>query len=203
MNVWSRKVLPLLIAWAMRDRDLVRYRKRLVERAQGRVLEIGVGSGLNLPLYRPPASLVIGLDPSAELLRRARAEAAASPVPVCLVQGSAEAIPLAAGSVDTVVMAWTLCSVPDAAKALAELRRVLRPEGRLLFVEHGLSDEPGVAGWQQRLDPFWLKVSCHMNLKVGELLQRAGFVVEELETGYVGKGPRALTFLYEGSARPA
>lgn len=202
MGVYATRVLPRLIAWAMRDRDLAAYRQRLVARARGRVLEIGVGSGLNLPLYRPPVAEVIGLDPSPALLRRARREAAAARVPVRLMEASAGAIPLPQHSIDTAVTAWTLCSVPDADEALAELRRILRPDGRLVFVEHGLSDEPGVAGWQQRLDPLWLKVSCHMNLPIGELLRRSGFVLEDLRTGYLGKGPKALTFLYEGSARP-
>lgn len=203
MGIYTERVLPRLVAWAMREEALAPYRERLVAGACGRVLEIGAGSGPNLPLYRPPVREVVALDPSALLLRRARDAASGAAVPVRLVRASADAIPLPAASIDTAVTAWTLCSVPDAARALAELRRVLRPEGRLLFVEHGLSCEPGTARWQNRLDPLWLKVSCHMNLEVDELLKRAGFVVEELRTSYLGKGPKALTFLYEGSARPA
>ncbi len=201
MGLYERWILPRLIDGTMRAEDLMRYRERLVPLARGRVLEVGVGSGLNLPLYGPGVERVVGLDPSAELLRRAAPLAGATAFPVHLVRAPAEAIPLADGSVDTVVMAWTLCSLADARAGLREMWRVLRPGGSLLFVEHGLAPEPGVAAWQRRLDPLWARVSCHLDNPVDRMLRDAGFEVVELRSGYLGKGPKPITFLYEGLAR--
>jgi ubiquinone/menaquinone biosynthesis C-methylase UbiE len=124
-------------------------------------------------------------------------------VPVRLLEGSAERIPLADRSMDTIVMTWTGCSIPAIGTALVEMRRVLKVGGRLLFVEHGRAPEPGVARWQDRLDPLWLKFSggCHLNRKIDDLLAEAGFRIDRLETSYI-PGPRIMTFLYEGEARP-
>jgi ubiquinone/menaquinone biosynthesis C-methylase UbiE len=124
-------------------------------------------------------------------------------VTVELILGSAEAIPLDDESVDTVVMTWTGCSIPDITAGLAQLRRVLRPAGRLLFVEHGRAPELGVARWQDRLTPLWRRISggCHLNRKIDVLIETAGFRFERLVTGYM-TGPRPFTFMYEGSARP-
>ncbi|HEX2255096.1 MAG TPA: class I SAM-dependent methyltransferase [Afifellaceae bacterium] len=203
MGLYSEHVLPWLTHLSMRNRLLGPYRQRLVPQARGRVLEVGVGSGLNLPLYGPAVELVVGLDPSAGLLRRAAAMAAEARPAVALVRASAEAIPLTDASVDTVVMAWTLCSIPDARSALAEIRRVLRPDGALLFVEHGLSHDERTARWQHRLDPMWVRVSCHLDNPVEQMLEAAGFALDDLKTGYLDRGPRPIAFMYEGRARPA
>lgn len=202
MGLYSERIHPWLTALTMRNRLLAPYRKRLVARARGRVLEVGVGSGLNLPLYGPAVEFVVALDPSPALLRRAAAMVRKAGRPVSLVRASAEAIPLADGSVDTIVMTWTLCSIPDATRALSEMRRVLKPGGALLFVEHGLAPDERVAAWQHRLDPLWVKVSCHLDNPVERLLRDSGFALHEVETGYLGRGPRPLTFMYEGRARP-
>ncbi|GAA0579058.1 class I SAM-dependent methyltransferase [Craurococcus roseus] len=202
MGFYEDKVLPRLIAWAMRTGELTRYRERLVPRAEGRVLEVGLGSGLNLPWYGRQAERVIGLEPSAELLRRAASLAARAACPVHLLRAAAEAIPLAAASIDTAVMTWTLCSLRDARAGLREVRRVLRPGGALVFVEHGLAPEPGVAAWQHRLDPLWWRVSCHLDNPVERLLAEAGFEFLELRSGYLGAGPKLATFMVEGVARP-
>ncbi|MCB4823064.1 class I SAM-dependent methyltransferase [Roseicella aerolata] len=203
MGIYGRWILPRLIDWTMRAEDLAPYRGRLVRPARRRVLEVGIGSGLNLPLYGPGVEAVVGLDPSAELLRRAAPLAAHLAFPVHLVRAAAEAIPLAEGSVDTVVMAWTLCSLTDARAGLGEVRRVLRPGGELLFVEHGLAPEPGVAAWQHHLDPLWARISCHLDNPVDRMLREAGFDVIELRSGHLGKGPKPMTFMYEGRARRA
>jgi ubiquinone/menaquinone biosynthesis C-methylase UbiE len=203
MGLYSDRILPWLTHLSMRNRLLRPYRERLVPQARGRVLEVGIGSGLNLPLYGSEVELVLGLDPSRGLLRRAEATAASATPPVALVEASAEAVPLADGSIDTIVMTWALCSIPDAPTALAEMRRVLKPEGSLLFVEHGLSSDERVARWQHRLDPIWVRVSCHLDNPVEAMLRQAGFVIDELKTGYLGRGPRPLAFMYEGRARPA
>lgn len=197
---YERRILPPLIAWAMRDRDLAIRRARLIPRAAGRVLEVGIGSGPNLPLYGPRVTAVVGIDPSAALLHRAAARRASARMPVQLVRGSADALPLPDAGVDTVVTTWTLCSVPDARRALAEMRRVLAPDGELLFVEHGLAPDAGVARCQRSLDPLWQRVSCRLSLPVDALVGEAGFRITELDAGYLGKGPKPLTYLYEGRA---
>lgn len=202
VGIYRYRVLPRLIDLVMRNRTLTAYRQRLVSAAEGRVLEIGVGSGLNLPLYSERASHVIGLDPSFELLAMARDAAKRSAVPVSLLNGSAEAVPLEDGSIDCVVTTWTLCSIPDVEQALAEVRRVLRPGGAFLFVEHGLAPGPGVQRWQHRLTPAWKRIGggCHLGRAPDRLLASAGLHVTDLETGYM-KGPRPMTFMYEGRAR--
>jgi len=199
MGLYSRHMLPWLIDRAMRQKVLGPYRARVVGAAEGRVLEFGIGSGLNLPLYRAAVQTVIGVEPSSALLDRARRQAAQMPVE--LIEGSAEALPLADMSVDTVVTTWTLCTIPDAARALAEAHRVLRPGGALLFVEHGRAPEPGVARWQDRLDPLWSRLAggCHLNRSIDRLIRSAGFRLDRLETSRV-PGPRTHTFLYHGRA---
>jgi ubiquinone/menaquinone biosynthesis C-methylase UbiE len=201
VTAYREWLLPRLIAWVMRAPDLDGYRGRLVPRARGVVLDLGIGSGLNLPLYGPAVQRVIGLDPSADLLRRAGEAATEASCPVHLLRATAEAIPLRDGSVDTVVMTWTLCSLGDARAGLAEARRVLRPGGELVFVEHGLAPEPVVARWQHRLDPLWVRVSCHLDNPVERLIAEAGFEILEARSGYLGRGPKLLTFMTEGIAR--
>ena len=203
MGLYQDHVVPFLIHLAMQQRDLVRYRDRVIPAAEGRVLEIGIGSGLNLPFYAASVERVIGLDPSPKLLAMARELARAAPVPIELIESSAEAIPLSDASVHTVVTTWTLCSIPDVTRALREMRRVLKGGGRLLFVEHGRAPQSGVRWWQDRLTPIWRPLSggCHLNRAIGELIEGAGFRLERLETGYMhGRNPMA--FMYEGSARP-
>ncbi len=201
MGLYANCIAPQLCHLAMRNTRLVPYRQRALADARGRVLEVGIGSGLNLPLYAPSVERVLGLDPSAGLIARAAQAASRARVPVDLFEGSAECIPLDAASVDTVVMTWVGCSIPDIATALAEMRRVLKPGGSLLFVEHGRSPETRVAHWQDRLDPFWHRISagCHLNRRIVDLLPAAGFRVDRLETGYMGR-PKLLTYLYEGRA---
>jgi ubiquinone/menaquinone biosynthesis C-methylase UbiE len=201
MGIYRDRFLPYLIHLAMRRRDLAPYRQRVISGAEGQVLEIGIGSGLNLPFYAARVERVIGLEPSARLLAMARGAGRQASAAVDLLEGSAEAIPLEDASVDTVVMCWTLCSIPNALDALREMRRVLRPSGRLLFVEHGRAPDPGVRWWQDRLTPVWKRVAggCHLNREIGGLIEGAGFRIERLDTGYM-YGPNPLAFMYEGSA---
>lgn len=204
MGFYQDQVVPLLINLAMRHRKVAEYRGRVVPAAEGRVLEVGIGSGLNLPFYGPGVRHVIGLEPSPKLLAMARRAAGAQTGRVELLKGSAEYIPLDRASVDTVVTTWTLCSIPDARGALAEMRRVLKPDGRLLFVEHGRAPERNVVWWQDRLTPAWKCVGggCHLNRAIADMIEGAGFAFDRLETGYMRGGPRAVAFMYEGSARP-
>ena len=191
MGFYDRYVLPPLLHLVMRNPDMTRQRQRLVPEAKGRVLEVGIGSGLNLPFYGPGVERLWGVDPSVELQRYARERAQGLPFPVELLAHPAEAIPLESHSVDTVVMTWTLCSIPDEIRALEEIRRVLKPGGRLLFVEHGRAPEPRVERLQERLNPVWQRLSggCHLNLKVDGLLKAGGFRVEQLENFYSPGAP--------------
>jgi ubiquinone/menaquinone biosynthesis C-methylase UbiE len=201
MGFYDKLVVPRLIDLAMRNSRLASYRQRTIGAARGRVLEIGVGSGLNLPLYGAAIDLVCGIDPSPELLSRAGKRLADAPVPVSLVRASAEQLPFPEVVFDTLVMTWTLCSIPNPSAALAEMRRVLKPGGHLLFVEHGMSPEPRVIRWQRRLTPCWKRIGggCHLDRKMDDLIRAAGFRVDALETGYM-KGPKLWTFMYQGTA---
>jgi ubiquinone/menaquinone biosynthesis C-methylase UbiE len=203
MSFYHRHVVPRLVHLAMRQNQHDPFRQRIVGAAEGRVLEIGVGSGLNFPFYGATVTSVIGLEPSPALLRMARSRASSAKAPITLLDASAEAIPLESGSIDTVVTTWTLCTIPNAPLALAEIRRVLRPGGALRFVEHGRAPEPGVARWQDRLDPLWRRIAggCHLNRKIDALILDNGFRLEALENARL-PGPRTHTYLYEGSARP-
>ena len=203
MGVYGDVILPRLCHLSMRNRRLTPYRQRVIGAAEGRVLEIGSGSGLNLPYYKNTVSEILAIEPAPQLVAMAERQARAASKPVTFVQASAEAIPLDSMSFDTVVTTWTLCTIPQASKALQEMRRVLRPHGRLLFVEHGRAPDPRVRRWQDRLTPVWRRVSggCHLNREIDALITAAGFDIEELTTGYM-PGPKVMTFMYEGSARP-
>lgn len=204
MSIYQRHVVPWMTHFAMRQKQLLPFRQRVVGAATGAVLEIGIGSGLNLPLYGPHVTVVLGLEPSAELLRMASSSTSASSVPIELLEGSAEQIPLASRSIDTVVTTWTLCTIPDAQRALAEMRRVLKPGGSLQFVEHGRTPERGIARWQDRLDPLWSRLAggCHLNRKMDDLIAGSGFRIQSLANVRL-RGPPTHTFLYEGRATPA
>jgi ubiquinone/menaquinone biosynthesis C-methylase UbiE len=202
MGFYAHHVLPRMIDLAMRREIFRPYRERVIGAAEGRVLEIGLGSGLNLPHYGLGVGSIIGIEPSPELLRLARLRTAARSVD--FVEASAEALPVESASIDTVVTTWTLCTIPDVHRALAEARRVLRPGGALLFVEHGRAPEPNVARWQDRLDPLWCRLAggCHLNRPIDALITAAGFRIDRLQTSRV-PGPRTHSFLYEGRAMPA
>lgn len=204
MGWYAQQVVPALTELAMRQAILRPYRERIVAAAEGAVLEIGAGSGLNLPLYGPGVRQVTAIEPSPALLRRAEARAAAAKVPVELVEGSAEALPFPAASVDTVVTTWTLCTIPDVGRALNEMRRVLWPGGKLLFVEHGRAADPAVVRWQERLDPLWSRLAggCHLNRAIDALLRDSRFAVTELAHPRL-PGLPTHGFLYEGRAVPA
>lgn len=203
MGFYNRYVLPWILDATMRQDVLDPYRRRLAARAHGRVLEIGIGSGLNLRHYGASVTEVLGLETSVPLLAKAHAASQGLAPHIELIEGSAEAVPLGDHSVDTVLTTWTLCSIPDVGTALTEARRVLRPGGQLLFVEHGRSPDPGVVRWQDRLTPLWTRIAggCHLNRPIDHLVLEAGFRMEQIDTAYM-TGPRPLTFMYEGRATP-
>lgn len=207
MGLYNDVVLPRLLDHAMRNEELAGYRRRIVGAAHGRVLEVGIGSGLNLPFYGPGVTEIIGLDPSDPLIDMASRRAGAHDRAVSFLTASAEAIPLDTGSVDTVVTTWTMCSIPDAGAALAEMRRVLRLGGEFLFVEHGRAPDPWVVRFQDWLTPVWkpLAGGCHLNRPIADLITGAGFRMLDLRTGYLTwpKPLRPFTFMYEGRAQGA
>jgi ubiquinone/menaquinone biosynthesis C-methylase UbiE len=186
----------------MRDKEIARYRSRVVPQASGTVLEIGIGSGLNLPYYGPGVERLYALDPSPELLAMARERAHAVAFPVDILERSAEELPLEDACVDTVVTTFTLCSIPRIGRALEELKRVLRPNGALLFAEHGLAPDATVQRWQHRVNPLWRKVAggCNLDRRIDALIQAAGFALPALDAGYA-RGPRFLSYIYSGRAQ--
>ncbi|CTQ34528.1 class I SAM-dependent methyltransferase [Jannaschia rubra] len=202
MLSYEKHVLPRLTHLAMRQDQLLPYRRRAVAGLHGRVLEIGIGSGLNLPLYPGAVVEVVGVDPSPELLRRA-ARNSHGPMPATeMIEGFAEALPLEDRSVDCALATWTLCSVSEPETALAEIRRVLKPGGVFSFVEHGLAPEPRVRQWQRWLTPAWRRCAgnCHLDRPTADLVAESGFRLERVDTGYAN-GPKPMVFMYEGIAR--
>jgi ubiquinone/menaquinone biosynthesis C-methylase UbiE len=196
-------VYPYLLDRVCGTRAIEAERRRCIAQATGDVLEVGIGSGLNVPWFDPArVTAVVGVDPSAPLLARAARRVPAPGVTVELRVAVAERLPFDAARFDTVVFTYTLCSVTDARRALVEARRVLRPGGRLLFVEHGRSPDPATARWQRRLTPIWRTVSgnCHLDRDIGGELGAAGFAIETL-TGYRDTRPGWLSFAYVGAAR--
>jgi ubiquinone/menaquinone biosynthesis C-methylase UbiE len=201
MGLYSKYVLPRLIDLAMKNPEARRLREVWIPQAEGEVLEVGIGSGLNLEFYTERVRRIHGVDPSLELQRMARKRSGRIDVEF-LLQSVENPLPLPSGSMDTIVVTWTLCSVPDPRKALLEMKRVLKPGGTLIFIEHGLSPDSGVAAWQDRLTPIWKHIGggCHLNRKIDEIIRRAGFRISELTTSYI-PGPRPMTYTYQGSAQ--
>lgn len=201
MGLYDRYVLPKMLDFAMRQPPIPKQREKVVPLAEGRVLEIGIGSGLNLSYYdQSKISKLWGLDPSMELRKRCVARSRECGLEVDFIGLSGECIPLDDGSADTVVTTFTLCTIPDAVAALREMHRVLRPGGRLLFAEHGRAPDQGVVRWQDRINPFWQKIAggCNLNRKIDELVKESGFRIEGLEQSYL-PGPRPWTYNYWGT----
>ena len=202
MNFYDRYLLPCLIDVACGIEPVQRQRAKIVPRATGRVLEIGIGTGRNLPFYdKSKLDELCGLDPAEQMHRLARKRVQASGINVRLLPQSAEEIPEPAASFDTLVMTFTLCSIPDPVKAAKEMKRVLKPAGRLLFCEHGVAPDRSVQKWQHQLTPVWKRLAggCHLDRDIPALLREGGFRIAQIETLYL-PGPRPLTFNYWGMA---
>jgi ubiquinone/menaquinone biosynthesis C-methylase UbiE len=202
---YDRHILPHALDIACGLPMIGRQRARVVPLAQGRVLEVGIGTGLNMPYYdKRRVSQIVGLDPALELQPMARERIAQAGLDVELVGLSAERIAQPDASFDTVLVTYTLCTIPDPLAALKEMHRVLKPDGRLLYCEHGRAPDATVRRWQDRLQPLWGKVAggCHLGRDIPALLQAAGFLLPDLQTRYL-PGPRPFTFHYWGEALPA
>jgi ubiquinone/menaquinone biosynthesis C-methylase UbiE len=204
MGLYDRYVLPYLIDFACGLPMVQAQRRQVVPKAYGRVLEIGMGTGRNLPFYdRTRISRLVGVDPALQMHRLARQRSRAAGIEVELMGLSAEQLPTPDASFDTVVCTYTLCTIPDAAQALREMRRVLVPGGKLLFCEHGRAPDASVRRWQERLQPLWgpLAGGCHLGRDIPSLLDAAGFTATT-QAAYLA-GPRPMTFHYWGEAQAA
>jgi len=203
MCFYAKYLLPRLIDLAMRSKADMAERARLIPVAAGVVLEIGVGSALNIPAYSARVERLFALDPSLELWRLGRRRVGSAPFPIEFIPASAERIPLRDEAVDTVVTTWTLCTIPEPTTALREMRRVLRPSGTLVFIEHGWSPDARVRAWQERLNPLWKRVAggCTLDRRIDRLIAGAGFQMSMIDRGY-GGGPKPFAYLYKGLARP-
>ncbi|MDW3715189.1 MULTISPECIES: class I SAM-dependent methyltransferase [Pseudomonas] len=202
MGFYDRHVLPRLIDYACGMGEVMKTRSKIVPQAEGRVLEIGIGTGLNLGFYDPAkVQVVIGVDPAAQMQALARQRADAIAIAVETIALELGEIQAGDASFDSIVCTFTLCTIPDAAAALKEMRRVLKPGGRLLFAEHGLAPDAAVVRWQHRLTPLWKPFAggCHLNRDIPRLIEAGGFAIRELHTGYL-QGPRPMTFVYRGWA---
>lgn len=199
---YDRHILPYIIDLACGVRPVARQRQKVVPQAQGRVLEVGIGTGLNMPFYDPAkVDRIVGVDPALRMHRLAARRIARAGLNVELIGLSAERLPAADASFDTVVCTYTLCTIPDPVQALGEMRRVLKPGGRLLFSEHGRAPDAGVARWQDRLDPWWGRFSggCRLGRDIPGLLHEAGFKTD-VQARYL-PGPRFVSYHYWGAAQ--
>ena len=205
MGFYENCVLPHIINLAMNTKAIKDERRRCLENVTGIVLEVGFGTGLNLPYYPRTVTKVVGVDPSETSARLARKRIAASSFPVEIVGLSAEKIPVADASFESIVSTFTLCTIPDVASALLEMQRALRPGGRLYFVEHGRAEDPKVERWQERLNSVQQKVfgGCNLNRRISALIEQAGFEMERFENSYLKGAPKFGGFLYRGVARRA
>jgi ubiquinone/menaquinone biosynthesis C-methylase UbiE len=200
MGFYSKYVLPRATHFICSSKLFTQQREKVVPQAKGRVLEIGIGSGLNLPFYDPSkVRRVWGLDPNEEMWNLASTRGV--PFDVEFLQASAENIPLDDGSADSIVVTYTLCSVPETIEALRDMRRVLKPGGELIFCEHGAAPEQRVRRWQDRLTPVWQKVAggCRLNLQIPILLEQGGFTIQAMDTMYI-QGPKFASYNYWGTA---
>ncbi|MFZ2318331.1 MAG: class I SAM-dependent methyltransferase [Pseudomonas sp.] len=202
MNLYDQHVLPHLIDFACGMGAVMKTRAQIVPQAEGRVLEIGIGSGLNLSFYDPAkVSVIVGVDPSAAMQKLAQQRAAQINIPVEMIALELGQIQAADASFDSIVCTFTLCTIPDAMAALQEMRRVLKPGGKLLFSEHGLAPDLPVVRWQNRLTPLWKPFSggCHLNRDIPALIRAGGFNIGQLDSSYL-KGPRPMTWVSRGWA---
>jgi ubiquinone/menaquinone biosynthesis C-methylase UbiE len=206
MSFYSRNILPILLDGAMSAKPIMKQRAKVVPLAEGRVLEIGIGAGQNLAFYdSAKVSHVWGLEPEEGMRRRAAKRAANLPFSFEFLGLEAEQIPLDDHVADTVLVTYTLCSIPQVVQALSGMRRVLKPGGRLIFCEHGEAPDTNVAGWQRFLQPMWgcIGGGCHLGRPIPKLIQAGGFKIDRLETMYLPNTPKFAGYNYWGTAKAA
>ncbi|MEO1619648.1 MAG: class I SAM-dependent methyltransferase [Cyanobacteria bacterium J06632_3] len=204
MNVYTNLIFPRLLELTMSSASMTDYRRQLLSGVSGDVLEIGFGTGLNLPHYSQAVTSLTTVDPNEGMGAIAQKRIADSPIPVATQALSGEALPMDDNSFDNVVCTWTLCSIPNVEQALKEAYRVLKPGGKFFFIEHGLSHEPGMQRWQNRLTPIQRVVAdgCHLNRKIDRLVDNI-FDVVSVETFYATSLPKVIGYFYQGTAQKA
>ncbi|MEH6567922.1 MAG: class I SAM-dependent methyltransferase [Halioglobus sp.] len=203
MGFYDKHVLPRFINCACGTKPIMKQREKVLPLASGTVLEIGIGTGLNLPLYDAArVDRVIGVDPSEDSWRLAADRVASVDFPVEFVGLPGEQIPLDENSVDTVMVTYSLCTIPDPIKALEGMARVLRPGGKLVFCEHGMAPDANILKWQNRINPWWMKLAggCHLNRDIPALVGAGGFVIDEVREMYLPSSPRIASYNYWGTA---
>jgi ubiquinone/menaquinone biosynthesis C-methylase UbiE len=202
MGLYEDRILPRIQDAAMGRRQCQPIRARICEGLEGSVVELGFGTGLNVPYYPPAVTNVTAVEPSELCMRIAQPRIDASPVPVELGELNGEVLALDLDQFDAALSSWTLCTIPDVAAALAEVRRVLKPGGRLHFVEHGLAPDAKIARWQTRIEPLHKRYAggCHLSRPIAELIEAAGFELERLDTYYLERELKPMSFTYEGVA---
>ena len=204
MGLYSRYILPKVVHFTCGLKPNMRQREKVVPRARGRVLEVGIGSGLNLPYYdSAKVTKVWGLDPAPEMTQMAKRAAGSLPFEVEFISLPGDQIPLEDNSVDTVVLTYTLCTIADTTPALRQISRVLRPGGELIFCEHGAAPDASVRRWQDRLNPIWKRLGggCNLNRPIPTIIEAGGFRIKSLHTMYI-PGWRPASFNYWGTAVP-
>lgn len=201
MRVYADLVLPRIIDRVMRGKDFPEIRARVTARLEGEVLEIGFGSGLNVPYYPPSVTRVMAVDPALVGRKLAAARVTKRGLDVDYLGLDGQDLPLDSSSVNQVLTTWSLCTIPDVERALREIRRVLRPGGSLFFVEHGRSPDARAARWQDRLTPLQRRIGggCHLNRPIDLLVERSGLTLHRMDT-YYAQGPKPLGYMFEGQA---
>jgi ubiquinone/menaquinone biosynthesis C-methylase UbiE len=203
MSFYDEQILPHVIHLACGTKPILNQRKKVVPQAEGRILEIGMGSGINIDYYNPAkVEKLWGLEPSVGMRKKAKSRVAAAPFDLEWLDLPGEEIPLDNKSVDTIVLTYTLCTIPYWLSAVKQMRRVLKPGGKLLFSEHGKAPDEAVKKWQNRINPFWMNIAggCHLNRDIPQLLMEGGFNIKEMDTLYVPKTPKVAAFTYWGYA---
>lgn len=204
MGFYANTIVPRLVTCACGTKPILKQREKVVPEARGQVLEIGMGAGHNLPYYqRGEVERIVGIDPCSTSWRLAQPRAKKLGVPIEFIEGSAESMPLPDAAFDTVLMTYSLCTIPDAQAALQEMRRVLKPGGRLVFCEHGEAPDATVARWQQRVNPVWRRLlgGCNLNRPITRWITDAGFSIGKLDQMYLPGTPRIAGFNVWGSAQ--
>lgn len=202
MGFYSRHILPFCLDQTCGIGPIEKQRAKVIPQARGHVVEIGIGSGHNLPFYNSQqVTSVIGVEPDEFIWRRSQSRREACLFPVTRLGLSGESIPLESNSADTVVVTYSLCTIPDPVRALCEMGRILKPGGQILFCEHGRAPDPGVHKWQNRIDPIWKKIAggCHSGRNIPALITEAGLSIKEMDQMYI-PGPKVLSYNYWGVA---
>lgn len=204
MSFYERHILPHMINLGCGAKSVQEQRKKVVPLAEGRVLEIGIGSGLNIPYYdSKKVEFIWGLEPSEGMRKKAQRNLGRSVVEVKWLDLPGEEIPLEDNSADTILLTYTLCTISDWYTALRQMHRVIKPGGKLLFCEHGAAPDKSVLKWQNRINPIWKVIcgGCHLNRPIPEYIEKGGFSIERMEAGYLPKTPKFAGYNYVGIAK--